>query len=368
MKKSPLLILSLILISIVQCAKPPIEIGFMSNLSGRKSQLGINARAGLSLAIEQINKEGGINGHPIVLVIKDHAGDKQRAEQQVKELVQNNIPLIIGPFLSTMVPAILKNTEKASTIVFSPTVSSDKYSGIDDHFFRVNTSAIYQSKWISKDILRKKLKSIVIVVDSTNPEYVSSIIKGATETLTPHNVTINIVGIHSKDSLRLYANQAQHFQPDGIIFASSGIDAAGVAQQLFKTNYKAQLYGTMWTKISKVELYGGKSVEKMILVDSYKTTIPSEAEHLFNKRFKDRFDMEPSFAARFAYEVMYIYSIAATESRTFKSIAIKKSLTSIKNFQGLTDSYSIDKYGDVNRKFSLYQIINNHYVHISEVN
>ncbi|MGL1933424.1 MAG: ABC transporter substrate-binding protein [Fibrobacterales bacterium] len=369
MQKITPLILTLIIIScVVQCAKSPIEIGFMSNLSGRKSQLGTNARAGLSLAIEQINKDGGINGHPIVLIIKDHAGDRNKAEQHVQELVKKEIPLIIGPFLSTMAPTILKETEKANTIVFSPTVSSDRYSGIDDHFFRVISAATYQAKWIAKDILRKNLTSIVIVVDSTNPEYVGPIIQGATQMLSPHKIAVNIVGYHNKDSLMIYANQVQAYKPDGIIFATSGIDAAGITQQLYKNNYNAQLYGTMWTKLSKVELYGGKTVENMILVDSYKSAIPSKAEQAFNSHFRVRFDMEPSFAARFAYEVLFLYKRAATEAHSFNRAPIKKALTSIKNFQGLTDSYSFDTFGDVNRKFSLYQIVNNHYVHIPESN
>lgn len=45
----------------------PILVGFAGELTGPHADLGAAGRDGVILAVEQINKQGGINGRPIQL-------------------------------------------------------------------------------------------------------------------------------------------------------------------------------------------------------------------------------------------------------------------------------------------------------------
>ena len=64
-----------------------MQVGFAGELSGRESDLGIGSRNGVLLAAEQINAAGGIDGHPIEIIVKDDAGKPDVARQVDQELV-----------------------------------------------------------------------------------------------------------------------------------------------------------------------------------------------------------------------------------------------------------------------------------------
>jgi ABC-type branched-subunit amino acid transport system substrate-binding protein len=51
--------------------KKPIKVGFVGDLTGHVSDLGIAGGNGVILAIEEVNKAGGIHGRPIELITRD---------------------------------------------------------------------------------------------------------------------------------------------------------------------------------------------------------------------------------------------------------------------------------------------------------
>lgn len=63
--------LTIILTSCSLFPKKPILLGAIYNLHGSLSSLDIPSSNGLKLAIDEINREGGINGRQIQLLLKD---------------------------------------------------------------------------------------------------------------------------------------------------------------------------------------------------------------------------------------------------------------------------------------------------------
>ena len=61
-------------------AAEPIKIGAFFDLSGTASFIGTPTKLVATMVVEKINKEGGINGRPLELVIGDTEGDQSAAE------------------------------------------------------------------------------------------------------------------------------------------------------------------------------------------------------------------------------------------------------------------------------------------------
>ena len=95
-------------VSTLQGCKPrdPIRIGFVAGTSGRVADLGISGRDAAQLAIEQCNRDGGIGGHPVQLIVKDDQQNPDRARQVVKELIDEGAVAMIGPMTSDMAVAV----------------------------------------------------------------------------------------------------------------------------------------------------------------------------------------------------------------------------------------------------------------------
>jgi branched-chain amino acid transport system substrate-binding protein len=81
----------------------PFRVGTEQPLSGVGAAGGKTALVGLQMAVDRINKNGGINGRPVELVISDDESSPQVARQKVSKMVQeDNIDLHVGGFLSNI--------------------------------------------------------------------------------------------------------------------------------------------------------------------------------------------------------------------------------------------------------------------------
>ncbi|MGH7071140.1 MAG: ABC transporter substrate-binding protein [Acetobacteraceae bacterium] len=74
----------------------PVRIGVVVTLSGPLAQIGTSHLAGATLAANEINAKGGADGHRIELVRKDERVNPQATVTAVRELLGDNIKLMIG--------------------------------------------------------------------------------------------------------------------------------------------------------------------------------------------------------------------------------------------------------------------------------
>jgi branched-chain amino acid transport system substrate-binding protein len=74
----------------------PIQIGMIDTLSGGNALIGRSTQEGATIAIDEINSDGGVLGRPLALVSKDEAPDTNAAVQALRDLNSAGVPFIIG--------------------------------------------------------------------------------------------------------------------------------------------------------------------------------------------------------------------------------------------------------------------------------
>jgi branched-chain amino acid transport system substrate-binding protein len=75
----------------------PIVIGTICSCSGVQASGLAKSSDGISAWVQQVNDAGGLNGHPVKLIVKDDAGDPTKALQAAKELVEDDkVVAIVG--------------------------------------------------------------------------------------------------------------------------------------------------------------------------------------------------------------------------------------------------------------------------------
>ncbi len=84
-------------------AEKPYKIGSLQPLTGGAAAGGKTALVGLQMAVDQINKTGGINGRPIELIAADDQSKPDVARRAMEKLlVEDNIDVHVGGFLSNI--------------------------------------------------------------------------------------------------------------------------------------------------------------------------------------------------------------------------------------------------------------------------
>src|SRR5581483_10847464 len=83
-------------------ASNPVKIGTIWSLSGPGAGIGKLDQQGATLAVSQVNAEGGMQGRCIKLVVTDDGTNPTTAAQDVRQLIdQERVQFIVGPFFSS---------------------------------------------------------------------------------------------------------------------------------------------------------------------------------------------------------------------------------------------------------------------------
>jgi branched-chain amino acid transport system substrate-binding protein len=352
-------IILIVLLFLIQPSKT-VKMGFIADLTGRQSQLGISVRNGFLMAVNELNSAGGLKGREIIPIIKNNENNIETCLTKTGELIEEKVNVIIGPLTSAMVIPVLEGA--GDTLIISPTVSTDKVTGIDDMFFRIIPAASMQGGALAEAVLENNEKNIVIVIDERNSEYTGAFADGLIKRIEAmSDILFNVIPFNDKSQFSHITESIYAMAPDALVFASSGVDTAGIIQQLAKKGILPHLYSSYWGKASNVHEYGGNTVEGMILIAGYENREISEREKDFQERYGALYEIKANFAARYSYEAVMLYAEAVEKGNSFNKDVVKSEILEMDRFQGITDSYSLDDFGDVIRDQTLFIIHNNQY-------
>src|SRR5712691_1637700 len=68
----------------------PYKIGTMQQLSGAAAIIGKTALVGVQMAVDRINKSGGINGRPVELIVADYESKPDVGRRKAEKLVDED--------------------------------------------------------------------------------------------------------------------------------------------------------------------------------------------------------------------------------------------------------------------------------------
>src|SRR5499426_2214590 len=81
----------------------PLKIGTLQPLSGAAAAGGKTSLVGVQMAVDRINKAGGVNGRPIELVVADDESKPDVGRRKTEKLVvEDKIDVHLGGFLSNI--------------------------------------------------------------------------------------------------------------------------------------------------------------------------------------------------------------------------------------------------------------------------
>jgi branched-chain amino acid transport system substrate-binding protein len=333
----------------------PIKIGFIGGLTGKLADLGITGRNGVILAVEQINRAGGIDGRPVVLIVRDDRQDPRAARRAAKALIDEGVAAIIGPMTSTVAAVTVPQANRHRVLMISPTTSTNALSGRDDYFFRVTSPNQSETDHLVRYAIRRlSLKRMVAVYDLANRAYSAEYFnnfKTAFMAAGGRSVTgISFASTRPVNYTAL-ARRMLGFKPEGVLVVTGAVDAAMICQQLRKLGARLPVVSCGWAMTADLIRNGGPAVEGVVFSALINTNLRTERYLRFKKAFRGRFGVEPNFAAVCGYDAARVLFTALKNGPADR---LKQTIIRIGRFQGVQGPFEIDKFGDaVHRRFLL---------------
>ncbi|CAB1059221.1 ABC transporter, substrate-binding protein (cluster 4, leucine/isoleucine/valine/benzoate) [Olavius sp. associated proteobacterium Delta 1] len=358
------LVVTLILISIAQLgcdAKKPVRIGFIGGTSGRVADLGISGLDAVQLVVEQCNKQGGIDGRQVQLLIKDDQQIPDTARQAVQDLIREDAVAIVGPMTSDMAMAVAPLVNEARVLNVSPTVTTQRLSGRDDYFFRVSSTTLeYATRSAHYQIKSGDMRRIAAAYDKGNRSFTENWLENFKAPFIAGGGEILATIAFKTDEGKSFSEIARELlvpDPDGVLIIANSMDSALLCQQIRKTNHSIKITLADWGATERLLELGGKAVEGVTVVQTFDRESPKPQYQSFRTTFLERYHREPGFPGVYAYDATQVVLTALRAQKRGQSL--KETVLSIRQFDGLQGKFSFDDYGDVKRSNASISIVQN---------
>ncbi|HPV01968.1 MAG TPA: ABC transporter substrate-binding protein [Clostridiales bacterium] len=357
MKKSISVILSVVLATalLAGCAgnkgEDGIKIGINYELSGKVATYGQSSVEGIELAIEEINKAGGINGKKIIPVKYDTKSEPAEATTLATKLMtQDKVVLILGPATSGSFKAQIPVAVQNKIPVISGSATADDVtvdeSGVKEYAFRICFTDSYQGTAMANYALSKLLaKKAAIIMDSSN-DYGKGLAKNFRETFEAGGGTIVAEEAYvSKDTDFngiLTKIKGQDFD---VIFIPGYYEEAGlIIKQARTLGIEVPILGADGFDSPKLlELAGAEALNKVYYSNHYSSLDQDPKVAKFIENFKAKYNKEPDAFAALGYDLAKFAADAISRAENLKGESIKKALEGTESFEGVTGTFSIDE-------------------------
>lgn len=150
--------------------KETIKIGVLLPLTGDAAAYGVPAKNMVELAVDEINKAGGVGGQSLELVIEDSKCNGDDAATSTSKLInEDKVQVIIGGFCSSESLAAVPIATEKKVALFSPGSSSPKLTGAGAYFFRNYPSDASQGEVLATIAATdKKWKRVGVIQEQTD--------------------------------------------------------------------------------------------------------------------------------------------------------------------------------------------------------
>lgn len=151
-----------------------LKIGVNLELTGAVAAYGNAENDGIKLAVEEINKAGGVDGKKIELVTKDNKSENAEASTAATNLaIQSQVNAMIGPATSGAVSAASLNAQKTGVPLLTPSGTQDDLTvgsdGVKKDVFRTTFQDSFQGQVLAQYAYSNlNAKKVVLYYDNSS--------------------------------------------------------------------------------------------------------------------------------------------------------------------------------------------------------
>ncbi len=178
-------------------AQAPIKIGEINSYSGIGAPFTGPYKAGVEMAVEEINAKGGVLGRKLEVLFRDDKGQPAEAVKHAQELVESEkVALIAGTFLSNVGLAV-SDWAKQNKVMFvaaEPLTEALTWSKGHDYVVRLRPNTYEQGRMLAEKV--GKMKYVKWATIGPNYEYGKRAWETFRDRLKELKPDVQVVGEH----------------------------------------------------------------------------------------------------------------------------------------------------------------------------
>ncbi|HHV78863.1 MAG TPA: ABC transporter substrate-binding protein [Firmicutes bacterium] len=327
-----------------------IRIGHYAPISGDMAAWGQMEKKALDLAVEEVNKAGGILGKPVKLFSYDDKGDKVEAVNVAKKLVsQDKVCVVIGENTSSASMAVAPVLEQAkipaiSTAGTNPKVTEPEPGKVRPYYFRVCFIDPFQGRAIASYAYKKMNARRVAILYDLSQDYSLGLTEFFKSTFTElgGQVVAEETFKGGEEDFRAQLTRIKPSAPDVIFLPIYYKEAALIMKQARELGIQSKFVGGDGLESQVLIDLGGPAVEGVAYTSHYSAEDPSPIVQNFIKKFKEKYKEDPDLNAVLAYDAFYMAIDAIKRAGSADPVKIRDALENTKELELVSGRVTID--------------------------
>lgn len=334
-----------------------IKIGVAEALTGPAAKYGVAIKNGFTLATEELNAKGGVNGNKLVLLIEDEQGKKEDAINVFKKLIfQDKVLMIFGPTLSNSAFAADPIANASKTVVFGTSNTADGITNMGPFTFRNSVMEADVLPVTTRAAVKQFNIKKVAVLYGNDDAFTKSGYDVFKTALADQKIAVTDTETYAKGDLDFKAQltKIKASNPDAIVCSCLAEEAANIILQTRSLGMKQPFIGGNGFNSPKLFEIAKDSADNTLMGSPWSAENIAPANKKFMTDFKAKFGTDPDQFAAQAYDAMHIVAEALKKTTLTGSldkdrIALRDALPGIK-FNGATGKFAFRRAAEKDGK------------------
>jgi branched-chain amino acid transport system substrate-binding protein len=334
-------------------AADPVKIGLSGPFTGGSSAMGVSMRDGVKLAVEEINKAGGIlGGRPIQLVERDDTAKNEIGVQVAQELInKEQVVATIGYVNTGVALGSQRFYQEAEIPVMNCVATGTKVTKQflppefeHNYIFRNSANDTIQSAMIAEEAIKRQgFKKPAIMADSSNYG------KLGRDDLTAALAKLNITPVASEKfnvgdtDMTAQVLKAKEAGADVILTYAIGPELAQIANAMAKLGWKVPMIGSWTLSMSSFIDTAGANGEGAIMPQTFIQLPTTPKRKAFIEAYQKTYNVDripsPVSAAQ-GYDAVLLLAAAINQAKATEGPKIREALENLEaKVEGVVTNY-----------------------------
>lgn len=341
-----------------------IKLGAAGPLTGALAIYGVSATNGTKLAIDEINKNGGILGKQIELNLLDEKGDTTEAVTAYNKLMDWGMVAYIGNVTSKPSVAVSELAAADGIPMITPSGTQFSITEAGNNIFRVCFTDPYQGEVLANLASEKLQAKTAAILINNSSDYSDGVAQAFIKKSQEMGIKIIATEGYSDGDKDFKAQLTKllPLSPDVIVVPDYYEQDALIASQAREIGLKSQFIGPDgWDGVIKtLDSSSHNVLEGALFTNHYAIDDKNEKVQHFVTAYRNSYKDEPSAFSALAYDAVYMLKSAMEAVGSTDKEAVAKALREI-NFDGVTGHLTFDEHNNPIKAVTIIKIENGEY-------
>ena len=327
-----------------------IKVGAVFELTGNVANYGKSTNEGFKLAVEEINKAGGVNGKKIDVVESDNKSEPAESGNAVTKLItQNKVAAIVGPATSGCVNAAtpIATSNKIPYIApcaTAPNITNDN-GKVKEFVFRAcfidpfqgQVMAVFADKTL-------KVKNVAIFYDSSS-DYSKGLAEVFQKTFEGKGgkIVAKEAFLGKDVDFKAALTKLKASNPDALYIPGYYEEVSKIIKQAREMGITCPLIGSDgWESPKLAEIAGKDALKDCYYVSAFNAKDEDKSVQDFIKKFKEKYQKDPDIFAMQGYNAGLILADALKRAGSTDGTKLAKAIAETKDLPVASGKLTFD--------------------------